>query len=453
MTYQLKNKDKWIELIELERINRQKSMIIYEKKLIHKGFDLFSNEREMLTRERAEKLIEEKAKIDLNEILAIRLGTKSFGIDAAEVFHKKIKQMEKITCADLSDIIAGRPELEALVVLEKVVSALNCKSLKVLNLSDNALGEKGIRVLESALSSIKSLEEIEFKNNGLSDLSIELLSNFLPTDNLRLLHFHNNMSGAGGAIAAASIISKSPKLEDFQMSSSRVDAKGGLFMIRALIISPENLLRLDFSDSMFNKECTEVLVSAIPRMKFLTDLVIRDSGFDKSIILKALSEKSNLPELSILDISGIEIDTYDGAILGNIIRIRKRLQKLWMDDNELESEGIINFCKMAYDEEFPTMLEYISASSCQIDQKGAYSLAKFSLLHKTLKKINLYDNPINISGVNRIQALLDSKGKSFLFDGLESMFEDDTNEEDLSDNSSYESNNDLDDLTRNFRSL
>jgi hypothetical protein len=49
------------------------------------------------------------------------------------------RQLEE---ADLSDIIAGRPEAEALRVLELVCSALRGRRLKSIDLSDNALGEK-----------------------------------------------------------------------------------------------------------------------------------------------------------------------------------------------------------------------------------------------------------------------------------------------------------------------
>jgi len=42
----------------------------------------------------------------------------------------------------LSDIIASRPEVEALKVLEIVCGALKGRKLKSIDLSDNALGEK-----------------------------------------------------------------------------------------------------------------------------------------------------------------------------------------------------------------------------------------------------------------------------------------------------------------------
>ena len=54
--------------------------------------------------------------------------------------------------ADLSDIIAGRPEAEALCSLRVLSEALGRAQLRTLNLSDNALGEKGVRACAAAIS-------------------------------------------------------------------------------------------------------------------------------------------------------------------------------------------------------------------------------------------------------------------------------------------------------------
>lgn len=101
----------------------------------------------------------------------------------------------------------------ALDVLDILCNSLPKESLKVLDLSENALGEKGIRRLESCLRSLSCLEEISFYNNGLSELSLKLLVGMLPAASLTKLHFHNNMSGDGGAKAVAEILPTLDKLE------------------------------------------------------------------------------------------------------------------------------------------------------------------------------------------------------------------------------------------------
>ena len=80
--------------------------------------------------------------------LQIKLSTKSFGREAAAVASEAILNIaDTLTHVDMSDIIAGRPEDEALEALRVISAALARAKLRHLDLSDNALGEKGVRAL------------------------------------------------------------------------------------------------------------------------------------------------------------------------------------------------------------------------------------------------------------------------------------------------------------------
>lgn len=81
----------------------------------------------------------------------IRLSNKSFSVDAAEVISTRLSTFKSITTADLSDIIAGRPEDEALRTLKIICDSLVDTNLVELNLSDNALGSKGIHACMTVL--------------------------------------------------------------------------------------------------------------------------------------------------------------------------------------------------------------------------------------------------------------------------------------------------------------
>ena len=71
--------------------------------------------------------------------LQVKLSTKSFGRDAAEVAAEAMTNVAgSLVDADMSDIIAGRPEAEALEAL-RIVSA----ALSRLQLRCGALGDLG----------------------------------------------------------------------------------------------------------------------------------------------------------------------------------------------------------------------------------------------------------------------------------------------------------------------
>ncbi len=93
--------------------------------------------------------------------MQIKFSTKSFGIEAAEVAARAIENVvSSLTHADISDIIAGRPEKEVLGALQIISQALAKAKLKALDLSDNALGQKGIIACTSAFAQQASLSPL-----------------------------------------------------------------------------------------------------------------------------------------------------------------------------------------------------------------------------------------------------------------------------------------------------
>ena len=89
------------------------------------------------------------------DYLQIKLSTKSFGeSDESAAIAAKALQAQKrsLVDVDLSDVIAGRDEKEALAALQILSRALGNLKLQRLDLSDNALGEKGLRACSEAFS-------------------------------------------------------------------------------------------------------------------------------------------------------------------------------------------------------------------------------------------------------------------------------------------------------------
>lgn len=75
---------------------------------------------------------------------SVQLGNKSFSVEAAALLAATLSTFPSVVHANLADVIAGRPEDEALQVLQHICDALRGRVLQTLDLSDNALGAKGI---------------------------------------------------------------------------------------------------------------------------------------------------------------------------------------------------------------------------------------------------------------------------------------------------------------------
>lgn len=105
---------------------------------------LNDEKRELLTKERTAELLDKKGSESYESFHTLRLGGKSFGVDSAVLIAERVCHLQNLSIVDLNDIIAGRPEDEALQVLETISSALKGKNYEEINLSDNALGLKGV---------------------------------------------------------------------------------------------------------------------------------------------------------------------------------------------------------------------------------------------------------------------------------------------------------------------
>ncbi len=98
----------------------------------------------------------------------IILSTWAFSVEAAEVFAGAIRLLPNLKSAILADIIAGRPEAEGLRVYEVLAAALRDKHLTEIDLSDNAVGPKGVHACRELLTNQEHLEKLYFCNCGIS---------------------------------------------------------------------------------------------------------------------------------------------------------------------------------------------------------------------------------------------------------------------------------------------
>jgi Ran GTPase-activating protein 1 len=169
-------------------------------------FDISRGDRGFVDEKLAEELLRPLAE-EGNSYTKICFSNRSFGLDSARVAERVLIEVQRnLTDVDLSDFIAGRSEAEALEVMTIFSSVLQGCELRSLNLSDNALGEKGVRAFGSLLKSQKTLEELYFMNNGIPVEAARAICELLPSvERLRVLHFHNNMTGDDGAEALSVI--------------------------------------------------------------------------------------------------------------------------------------------------------------------------------------------------------------------------------------------------------
>ena len=365
-------------------------------------FDISGGRRAFIDAEEAEDLLKPLREPE-NSYTRICFSNRSFGLDAANVAASILSSIkDQLTEVDLSDFIAGRSESEALEVMNIFSSVLEGCHLRYLNLSNNALGEKGVRAFEALLKSQNNLEELYLMNDGISEEAARAVSELIPsTEKLKVLQFHNNMTGDEGAIAISEIVKRSHALEDFRCSSTRVGTDGGVALAEALKTCT-HLKKLDLRDNMFGVEAGLALSKAISVFADLTEvylsyLNLEDDGAESL----ANSLKDSAPSLEVLDMAGNDITAKAAASLAACIAAKQFLAKLNLSENELKDEGAILISQAL--EVGHVQLNEVDVSANSIRRAGARLLAQ-AVVHKPgFKLLNINSNFISDEGIDDVK--------------------------------------------------
>lgn len=369
-------------------------------------FDISGGRRDFIEAEEAQELLNQLTQ-EGNSYTKIILSNRSFGIEAARVAQPILASIkDQLTDVDISDFVAGRPEEEALEVMRIFSSALEGSVLRYLNLSDNALGEKGVRAFRSLLESQNCLEELYLMNDGISEEAAKALTELIPsTEKIKILHFHNNMTGDEGAFSIADILKRSPYLEDFQCSSTRIGSEGGIALVEALE-GCGRLKKLDLRDNMFGVEAGIALSKTIEKLSGITELYLsflnlEDEG---AIAICNVLQKSS-PSLEVLEMAGNGITVGAAASLAACVACKQSLKKLNLSENELKDEGAVEIAKAL--EEGHRELKEVDFSETMIRRVGARSLARAVASNKPeFTMLNINGNAISDEGIDEVKEIL-----------------------------------------------
>lgn len=409
--------------------------------------DLSGGRRSFIDAEEAEELLKPLNEQG-NSYTKICFSNRSFGLEAARVAEPILLSLkDQLTEVDLSDFIAGRPEAEALEVMNIFSSALEGCTLRYLNLSNNAMGEKGVRAFGSLLRSQNNLEELYLMNDGISEEAARAISELIPsTEKLRVLQFHNNMTGDEGAVAISEIVKRSTVLEDFRCSSTRVGSEGGIVLAEALRTCT-HLKKLDLRDNMFGVEAGMVLSKTLSAFSDLTEIYLSYLNLeDEGAEALAQALKESAPSLEVLDISGNDITAKSAASLAACIAAKQFLSRLNLAENELKDEGAILIGKAL--EEGHGQLQEVDLSTNLIRRAGARLLAQ-AVVHKPgFKLLNINGNYISDEGIDEVKDMF--KNSPGLLGPLD---ENDPEGEDLDEDADEEGADNEDELESKLKGL
>lgn len=263
-------------------------------------------------------------------------------------------------------------------------------------------------------------------NDGISEAAAKAVCELIPsTDKLKILHFHNNMTGDEGAIAISEVLKHSPLLEDFRCSSTRVASEGGIELAKALETCT-HLKKLDIRDNIFGVDAGITLSKTLEKLVHITEIYISYLNLeDEGAIAIANALKQSVPLLEVLDIAGNEITTKAAPALAECIAVKKSLRTLILSENELKDQGAVLIGRAL--EEGHTQLKELDVSINMLRRVGARCLAQAVSNKPDFKLLNINGNAISDEGIDEVKEIL--KNGSNSVDVLGPLDENDVEEE------------------------
>ena len=269
------------------------------------------------------------------------------------------------------------------------------QSLKLLNLSNNAIGDEGLQALAAGLSINKNLETLHLSNNRtISPIGLRHLSDVIPTAlNLRELYLAGDSINNEGLQALAVGLSKHQTLERLDLSRNEIGSDGLRALATTEIIS---LRSLNLARNAINDEGLGVLAGGLAKLCNLETLNLANNNMITSPGLAVLTPIFRLKSCSLkeMDLSRMIIEDSGAKVFAEGLVGNESLTKLLFGCNNITASGWSAFSILLCD---TSSVNNTYLSNHTLEEIGSrYLLDIPSSLQRSLRlnKQNQYDVPI-----------------------------------------------------------
>jgi Ran GTPase-activating protein 1 len=278
-----------------------------------------------------------------NEVYKLDMSCRQWKGEAFDILKPFLEKVAStVRFLNVADIIAGLMTDEGLHVTETLAKVFESSNLNEIDLSDNAMGDRGLLRVESLFTN-SNLQRLYLSNCGLSAKSMEMLKDSILADDGRIakslteLVLDKNMIGVDGAKVIGEFLPKCKKLEYFSYNGCRPIKDGTKYICEGLRgLTQEDsqpvLSRLDMEDCTFGSEEDDAIIpfaEVLKKCSQLSYLNIKDNdlGVDglKLLVDALTTSRAKLTHLYLGTLSVcllilISIDIMPHKILGGFFR-------------------------------------------------------------------------------------------------------------------------------------
>lgn len=282
-----------------------------------------------------------------SKITSLELTHNSIGTDCAKELSKAISLLENLSSVNYRDLFVSRLKEDLPISLKYLMESLMNKNISFLDLSDNAFGPTAIPSFEFFLREAKSLEHLELENNGLGPEGAEMVCNaLLQNDKIKLktIKINSNRLEEKGALSLAKVLEKMKSLENLEMFQNGISSTGMKSIFLALKEN-KNIKSIKINDNSI-KDSIQYLIEILPELTQLKIIDISDSLIGNKFGIEFFKTISNLDNIEEIYSNYNEIeDKKSQKEIFEYIQKNKNIKIVELKGNEINKELYKNYEK------------------------------------------------------------------------------------------------------------
>ncbi|XP_067916072.1 NACHT, LRR and PYD domains-containing protein 12-like isoform X4 [Heterodontus francisci] len=368
----------------------------------------------------------------LHKFQVLRLNSNNLGDSGVKLLSAALRNPDcKIQKLDL-----GANNLTDSCI-EDLASALSTnRSLTALDLSDNNLGDSGVKLrsealrnpdckiqelwlggnnltdsciedLVSALSTNQSLTDLNLCGNNLGDSRVKLLSEALrnPDCKIQKLYLGENDLTAYCIKDLASALNTNRSLTELDLSCNKLGDSGVKLLSEALRSPDCKIQELWLVENNLTASCIEDLASALNTNRSLTDLDLNYNELGGSGV-KLLSEALRNPDCKIQKLGLVENNLSDSCIedLASALSSNRSLTDLDLSYNKLGDSGVKLLSEGLRNPD--CKIQKLQLENNKLTDSCIKDLASALSTNQSLTDLDLNDNELGDSGVKLLSEAL-----------------------------------------------
>ena len=247
-----------------------------------------------------------------------------------------------IKATGIQELYAKQCQMES--GLEIFVESLidNCRSMRIMDLSENEMQEMDVNFLSAALKTMPELQELNFSNCNISHDGMSEIVNSLQSccHKIHKLDLSGNFATPLALAKLTRYISIGDRQKDLKYPQCGTDDDTRLVELCTLsMIYLEKYSAIDLSNRIITASGVEALTFMFST-KMATKLLSLGGCqvYDMAVLQKFLTTLvDNMPELEILDLSGNNIESFPK--ISEFIATTPHLQQLYIDDCKLKENA------------------------------------------------------------------------------------------------------------------